>query len=340
MKQIRVAVVGATGMVGRTFLQVLEEYQLPVSEYVLFSSARSAGSKVAFMGGEYTVQELNENSFDSGFDVALFSAGGGVSAQYAPVAAAKGCVVVDNSSQWRMDPHVPLVVPEVNPDALNSHKNIIANPNCSTIQAMLPLKAIQDAFDIKRIVYSTYQSVSGAGLSGYNDLANGAKSFAEGTAFTPEKFSYPIFSNCIPQIDVFMDDGYTKEEHKMISETRKILQDESIAITATTVRVPVLIGHSESINIETKGPFGDIEEVKRVLANFHESLVLVDDIANNRYPMPLDAAGHNEVYVGRVRRDFSVENGINLWCVADNVRKGAATNTIQIAKYMLEHDML
>lgn len=339
MKQIKVAVVGATGMVGRTFLQVLEEYKLPVSEYVLFASQRSAGKKTRFMGEEYTIRELTENSFDEGFDVALFSAGGGISGKFAPIAAAKGCVVVDNSSYWRMHDNVPLVVPEVNPEALKKHENIIANPNCSTIQAMLPLKAILDAYGIERVVYSTYQSVSGAGQAGFNDLDGGIRAYASGGEYQPQKFPHPIFDNCLPHIDVFTENGYTKEELKMVNETRKILGDDAMRITATTVRVPVFYSHSESINIETKNPF-EIEDVKKTLANFSEGMVLMDDVANNVYPTAVDAAGKNEVFVGRVRRDFSVENGINLWCVADNIRKGAATNTIQIARYMLEHDML
>ncbi|MDL2252965.1 aspartate-semialdehyde dehydrogenase [Ruminococcaceae bacterium OttesenSCG-928-I18] len=339
MKEIRVAVVGASGMVGRTFLRVLEEYNLPVSEYVLMASARSAGKTVAFFDREYVISELTEQSFDSGFDVALFSAGGSVSKQFAPIAAAKGCVVVDNSSQWRMEPDVPLVVPEVNPEALQNHKNIIANPNCSTIQAMLPLKAIMEEWGLKRVIYSTYQAVSGAGLAGYKDLENGAVSYLDGKEQSPQKFPHPIFSNCLPHIDVFLDNDYTKEEQKMVNETRKILGDDRIGVTATTVRVPVFDGHSESINIETHKPF-EIEDVKKKLADFHEGMVLVDDPANNKYPLALDAAGRNEVFVGRVRRDYSIENGINLWCVADNIRKGAATNTVQIAKYMLEHGML
>lgn len=338
MKEIRIAVVGATGMVGRTFLQVLEEFKLPVSKYVLFASSRSAGEKVSFMGEEYTIQELTEQSFEEGFDVALFSAGGSISAKFAPIAAASGCVVVDNSSQWRMHDDVPLVVPEVNPEALKAHKNIIANPNCSTIQAMLPLKVILDNWGIKRVVYSTYQSVSGAGLAGYNDLADGVHAFDVGDAFTPKKFPHPIFGNCLPHIDVFTENGYTKEELKMVNETRKILGVPDLRVTATTVRVPVFYSHSESINIETERPF-EIADVKDKLANFHKSLILQDDVANNVYPLAIDAAGKNEVFVGRVRRDESVENGINLWCVADNIRKGAATNTIQIAQYMIEHDM-
>ncbi len=339
MKEVRIAVVGASGMVGRTFLRVLEEYNLPVSEYVLFASARSAGNTVKFFDKDYVIEELTPNSFDSGFDVALFSAGGSISKEYAPIAAAKGCVVVDNSSQWRMDKEVPLVVPEVNPDALKTHKNIIANPNCSTIQAMLPLKAIMEEWGIKRVIYSTYQAVSGAGLAGYQDLENGAKAYMDGKPQDPQKFPHAIFSNCLPHIDVFLDNAYTKEEQKMVDETKKILGDSNIGVTATTVRVPVYDGHSESINIETILPF-EIEDVKKKLANFCDGMILVDDIANNSYPLALDAAGRNEVFVGRVRRDFSIENGLNLWCVADNIRKGAATNTVQIAKYMLENDML
>lgn len=339
MKEYKLAVVGATGMVGRTFLKVLEEFKLPVKEYVLFASARSAGSKVQFMGSEHTVRELNENSFDEGFDVAIFSAGGGISKEFAPIAAAKGCVVVDNSSQWRMEPGVPLVVPEVNPDALKNHENIIANPNCSTIQAMLPLKAISDVWGLERVVYSTYQGVSGAGLAGWTDLAEGAKAFVNGTEYVPQKFDAPIFGNCLPHIDVFTENGYTKEELKMVKETRKILGLPELRVTATCVRVPVFVGHSESINIETKKPF-ELSEVRKVLAEFSPGLVVQDDPANLVYPTALDAADKNEVFVGRIRRDESIENGLNLWCVSDNVRKGAATNTVQIAKYMMENGML
>ena len=339
MKEVRIAVVGATGMVGRTFLKVLEEYQLPVSKYKLFASARSAGTKLPLLGKEYTVEELTEQSFDEGFDIALFSAGASISKKFAPIAAAKGCVVIDNSSQWRMDKDVPLVVPEVNPQDIAWHHGIIANPNCSTIQAMLPLKVLQDLYGIKRIVYSTYQAVSGAGVKGWNDLEHGAKAFAEGKEDYPlEKFPYPIFSNCIPHIDVFLEDGYTKEEHKMMDETHKILGDDSIRITATTVRVPVFNGHSESINVELKKPY-QLEEVREAMSRM-EGLVVCDDVAHDVYPLASEASGHNEVYVGRLRRDDSVENGLNLWCVADNIRKGAAANAVQIAKYMIEHEMI
>lgn len=329
MKQYKVAVVGATGMVGRTFLKVLEEENLPVSEYVLLASSRSAGKQITFMGKEYTVQELNEHSFDDGIDIALFSAGGSTSEKYAPIAAEHGCVVIDNSSAWRMDPNVPLVVPEVNPEDIEWNKGIIANPNCSTIQAMVPLKPLHDKYKIKRVVYSTYQAVSGAGMGGYQDLENGLKGEA------PKKFNHPIANNCLPQIDVFCDNGYTKEEMKMVNETRKILHDDSIRITATTVRVPVFNSHSESINLEFEKPF-DLAELRKDLEAM-PGLVVVDDPAKELYPLAIDATGHNEVYVGRIRRDESVENGVNLWVVADNIRKGAAANAVQIAQKLIAY---
>ncbi len=328
MKTYNIAVVGATGMVGRTFLKVLEELKLPVENYYLFSSKRSAGTKITFMGKEYTVEELTESSFDRPIDIALFSAGGDTSKQFAPIAAAHGCVVIDNSSAWRMDPEVPLVVPEVNPEDIKLQKGIIANPNCSTIQAMVALKPLHDKYKIKRVVYSTYQAVSGAGLLGYQDLENGLKGEA------PKKFPHPIAGNCLPHIDVFLDNGYTKEEMKMVNETRKILHDDGIKITATTVRVPVFHSHSESINVEFYNPF-DLEELKETLKNA-PGLVVQDDPANNVYPMAITAAGTNETYVGRIRRDESVESGVNLWVVADNIRKGAAANAVQIAQKLIE----
>ncbi len=328
MKQYKIAVVGATGMVGRTFLKVLEERKLPAESYTLFASARSAGSKLTFMGEEYTVRELNEHSFDEGFDIALFSAGGSTSEKFAPIAASKGCVVIDNSSQWRMNPEVPLVVPEVNPEDIKKHKGIIANPNCSTIQAMVALRPLQLKYGIERIVYSTYQAVSGAGLGGYQDLENGIKGEA------PKKFNHPIFSNCLPQIDVFLPNGYTKEEMKMVNETRKILGDDTLRVTATTVRVPVFMAHSESINVELKKPF-DLDDLKNTLAQA-PGLIVQDDPKNEIYPMAINAAGKDETFVGRIRRDESVENGINMWVVADNIRKGAATNAVQIAQKLIE----
>ena len=332
MKKVNVAIVGATGMVGRTFLKVLEERNFPIDNLYLFSSARSAGSKVEFAGKEYTVEELNENSFDRDIQIALFSAGGSISEKYAPIAASKGVVVVDNSSAWRMDENVPLVVPEVNPEAVKEHKGIIANPNCSTIQAMVPLKPLNDKYNIKRIVYSTYQAVSGSGVKGTKDLEDGIKGLEN------KFYPHPIAYNCLPHIDVFMDNGYTKEEMKMINETMKILNDYDLKITATTVRVPVVNGHSESINVEFEKDF-DIEELKALLAN-SQGLELVDDIENNVYPTAFELSGRDEVFVGRVRRDFSVDNGINMWVVADNIRKGAATNTVQIAELLLKYDLV
>ena len=327
MKKYNIAVVGATGMVGRTFLKVLEEKQLPVENYYLFASARSAGSTIKFMGKDYVVEELTENSFDRDIDIALFSAGGSTSEKFAPIAASKGCIVIDNSSAWRMDPEVPLVVPEVNPDDIKWNKGIIANPNCSTIQAMVALAPLHRKYGIKRIVYSTYQAVSGAGLAGYKDLENGLKGEA------PKKFPYPIAGNCLPHIDVFCDNGYTKEEMKMVNDTRKILGDNDIKITATTVRVPVFNSHSESINVELKKPF-ELDDIFTLLKN-SEGIIVEDDVKNNIYPMAINATGHDETFVGRIRRDDSVENGLNLWVVADNIRKGAASNAVQIAEKII-----
>ncbi len=329
MKKLNVAVVGATGMVGRTFLKVLEEEKLPVENYYLFASARSAGSKVEFMGKEYTVEELNENSFDRGIDIALFSAGGSISEKFAPIAASKGCVVIDNSSAWRMNPEVPLVVPEVNPEDIKWNKGIIANPNCSTIQAMVALKPLDVKYRIKRVIYSTYQAVSGAGMGGWSDLENGLKGEA------PKKFPHPIANNCLPHIDVFLPNGYTKEEMKMVEETKKILGRDDIKITATTVRVPVFNSHSESINVEFENAF-ELSELVETLKNA-PGIVVQDDTANNVYPMAITATGTNDTYVGRIRRDESVENGVNLWVVADNIRKGAAANAVQIAKKLIEY---
>lgn len=328
MKKYRIAVVGATGMVGRTFLKVLEEVKLPAESYTLFSSARSAGTHLTFMGKDYVVKELCENSFDEGFDIALFSAGGSTSEKFAPIAASKGCVVIDNSSAWRMDDNVPLVVPEVNPDDIKKNKGIIANPNCSTIQAMVALKPLHDKYKIKRIVYSTYQAVSGAGLAGYKDLENGLKGEA------PKKFPHQIAGNCLPHIDVFLPNGYTKEEMKMVNETRKILGDNSIKITATTVRVPVFNSHSEAINVEFYNQF-DLDDLRKTLEEA-PGIIVQDDVEHDVYPLALDAAGKNETFVGRIRRDESVDSGVNLWVVADNIRKGAATNAVQIAQKLIE----
>ncbi len=328
MKEYSLALVGSTGLVGRTARKVLEEKNLPISEYVFFSSYKSAGSKIKFMGKEYIVQELNENSFDSGFDFAIFSAGGETSKKYSPIAVSKGCIVVDNSSAFRMDEDVPLVVPEVNSNDIKWNKGIIANPNCSTIQAVIPLKPLDDKYKIKRIVYSTYQAVSGAGKLGVDDLENGIK------GLPPKKFPHPIFNNCLPHIDVFEENGYTKEEMKMINETRKILGKPDLRITATTVRVPVINSHSESINVEFENDF-DLNELKEVLKNY-PGIILEDDMNNNVYPLATNATGHDEVFVGRIRRDESVPFGINMWVVADNIRKGAATNAIQIVEKLIQ----
>ena len=323
MKNYKLAIVGATGVVGRTALKVLEEKNLPISEYVLFASNKSAGKKVKFMNKEYVVKELTEHSFDEGFDFAIFSAGGETSRKYAPIAASKGCIVVDNSSAFRMDKDVPLVVPEVNPEEIKNNHGIIANPNCSTIQAVLPLKALDDKYTIKRIVYSTYQAVSGAGQKGLNDLENGRKGINK-----LENFPYPIYNNCLPHIDIFTENGYTKEEMKMINETRKILKKSDLRITATTVRVPVLNSHSEVINVEFERDFR-LKELKQILKQ-SSGIILRDD-----YPTTLDSNNQDNVFIGRIRRDFSVSSGVNLWVVADNLRKGAASNAVQILERLL-----
>lgn len=327
MKKVNLAVVGASGMVGRTFLKVLEEKDFPIENFYVFASKRSAGNKILFKGKEYIIEELKEDSFDRNIDIALFSAGGSVSEKFAPIAAKKGCVVIDNSSFWRMNKEVPLVVPEVNPEDIELNKGIIANPNCSTIQAMVVLKPLDDKYKIKRVVYSTYQAVSGAGLSGWKDLENGLK------GEQPQKFPYPIANNCLPHIDVFTENGYTKEEIKMIEETRKILHNAQMRVTATTVRVPVFNSHSESINIEFENPF-DMNELIETLKNA-KGIVVQNDFENNEYPLAINATGHDEVFVGRIRRDESVENGVNLWVVADNIRKGAASNAVQIAEVII-----
>jgi aspartate-semialdehyde dehydrogenase len=323
----RVAVVGATGMVGRKMLDVLGERNFPIDELYLFASHKSAGSTITFKNKEYTVEELTESSFDRGIDFALFSAGAGTSLKFAPIAASKGCVVIDNSSAWRMNPEIPLVVPEVNREDINWHKGIIANPNCSTIQAVVALKPLDLKYDIKRIVYSTYQAVSGAGVGGFNDLKRGI------AGEPPKKFPHPIAHNMIPHIDVFMENGYTKEEIKMIEETKKIMHRPDLKITATTVRVPVYYGHSESINVEFKKDF-DLNEVVKTLEN-SPGVIVMNSPSENIYPTPLYAEGRDEVFVGRIRRDESLDSGLNLWVVADNIRKGAATNAVQIAEVMI-----
>ena len=329
MRKANVAIVGATGMVGRTFLKVLDERNFDIENLYLFSSKKSAGSTIEFRGKEYLVEELTEDSFKMDIDIALFSAGGSVSKKFAPIARENGVVVIDNSSAWRMDVDIPLVVPEVNPEELRTHGGIISNPNCSTIQSVVPLKVLHDEFKIKRIIYSTYQAVYGSGIGGINDLQEGIKGAKN------QKYPHQIAYNCLPHIDEFTENLYTKEELKMIEETKKILKDQNIRVTATTVRVPVKYGHSISINVEFENSF-ELEEVFELLKNSN-GIVLTDDIRNNIYPMPLDVEGKDEVYVGRVRRDFSVENGLNMWVVADNIRKGAATNAVQIAELVIQN---
>lgn len=324
-----VAVVGATGNVGRKFLEILEERNFPINSLILFASKRSAGKKMTFRNIEIIVEELCEKNIkNKKIDFALFSAGGDVSLKFAPIFTNNGAIVIDNSSAWRMNKEVPLVVPEVNPEDLNWHKGIIANPNCSTIQAMVALKPLKDKYGIKRVVYSTYQAVSGAGLQAILDLQDGLKGIA------PKKFPYPIVGNLIPQIDVFLDNGYTKEEMKMIEETKKILHDENLKITATTVRVPVLNSHSESINVELNSSF-ELNDVITLFEN-SEGIVVYDDPSNTKYPTPLELSGKDDVFIGRIRRDFSLDNGLNLWVVADNIRKGAALNAIQIAELLIK----
>ncbi len=336
-KNPRVAVVGATGAVGREMLEVLAQRDFPASEVVPFASARSAGSQVEYKGQQLTVRELKEDSF-AGFDLALFSAGGSTSEKFAPLAAKAGCVVVDNSSAWRMDPKCPLVVPEVNPNDLAWHKGIIANPNCSTIQMVVALKPLHDVAKIKRIVVSTYQAVSGTGQKAIAELEGQIAKLMNGKEAECKVYPYQIAFNCLPQIDVFLDNGYTKEEMKMVNETKKIMGDDSIRVTATTVRVPVFYGHSESVNIETEKKL-TVEEVRQILASAPG--IMVEDFPEKKvYPMAIHAAGQDDVFVGRIREDESIDNGINLWIVADNIRKGAALNAVQIGEELIRRNLL
>ena len=325
---INVAIVGTTGVVGEMFLRVLEEKNLKIDNYTLFASKRSKGKKVNLMQKEYIIKELTEDSFkDEHFDYALFSAGASTSEKYAKIAAQSGCIVIDNSSYFRMDKTVPLIVPQVNMDDAYDNFNIIANPNCSTIQAVLPLKILDDKYKIKRIIYSTYQAVSGAGKKGIDDLLYNKA----------EKFPYPIVNNCIPHIDKFEENGYTKEEIKMIEETRKILKKPKLPITATCVRVPVLNCHCESINVELEYNF-KIDDIRSDLNN-SEGIIVMDDPQRQIYPINTFVSGTDEVYIGRIRRDYTVENGINFWCVADNIRKGAASNAVEILEKLLEKEL-
>ena len=327
-----VAVVGATGAVGNEMIETLEQREFPVEELRPFASERSKGRKLEYKGKEIVVDLLNKNAF-KGIDIALFSAGGARSKEWAPVAVKSGCVVVDNSSAWRMDPDVPLVVPEVNPDDIGKHKGIIANPNCSTIQMVLPLKPIHDAARIKRIVVSTYQAVSGTGLKAMDELTKQTSDVLNFREVKCNVYPHRIAFNCLPHIDVLEDNGYTREEMKMVNETKKIMGDDSIRVTATTVRVPVYRCHSESVNIETEKKIS-ANEVRTLLSAF-PGVVVFDAPDKDVYPLAVYAAGKDDVYVGRIREDESIDNGINMWIVADNLRKGAALNAVQIAEKLI-----
>jgi aspartate-semialdehyde dehydrogenase len=337
-RKFNVAVAGATGAVGNQMIRCLEEADFPARSVKFLASARSVGRTLRYKGDMIAVEELKEDSFN-GMDIALFSAGGGTSEKYAPYAAKDGCVVVDNSSAWRMDPEVPLIVPEVNPHAIGQYKQkgIIANPNCSTIQMVVALEPIYRKYGIKRVVVSTYQAVSGTGKKAIDELFDQTRAMINFLRFENNVYPHPIAFNCLPHIDSFLDNGYTKEEMKMVNETRKILEDDAIGVTATTVRVPVFYGHSESVNVETREPVSAPEVI--ALLEKAPGIKVVDDPENNLYPLATDAAGQDLTLVGRIRDDESVANGINMWIVADNIRKGAATNAVQIARVLVDEHL-
>ena len=342
MKKYNVAILGATGAVGQEFLSLIEERNFPFANLKLLASKRSAGKVIKFMGKDYVVEEATNESCKD-VQIALF-AGGSASTVFAPAAVKSGAVVIDNSSAFRMDPEVPLVVPEVNPEAIKNHKGIIANPNCSTIIMTMALKPIYDKVKIKRVVVSTYQAVSGGGKEAIDELEQQVKAIAENRPVEAKILPgaslakhYQIAFNLIPQIDVFKDNGYTKEEMKMIDETHKILDDYGMGITATTIRVPVYRSHAESINLELEDDLS-IDEVKSALSNF-EGVIVKDNPDEMEYPMPLYTSNQDEVFIGRIRKDYSIKNGLNLWVVGDQIRKGAALNALQIAEYMIKHNM-
>jgi len=337
MKKYNVAVVGATGAVGRECLKILKERDFPAKKLKLLASERSHGKVVDFNGENIKVEKAEPNSFE-GIDIAIFSAGSKVSKQLAPEAVKRGAVVVDNSNAFRMDRNVPLVVPEVNPEEIENHNGIIANPNCSTIQMVVALKPIYDVVGIKRVVVSTYQAVSGTGLKAIEELKRQTIGYLNNRDIVKEVYPHQIAFNVLPHIDVFDEEGYTKEERKMINETKKILNDETIKVAPTTVRVPVITGHSESVNVETRKPISP-QEVRELLDNA-PGVVVMDEPESNTYPLPILAAGRNEVFVGRIRRDVSIENGIAMWIVADNLRKGAAFNAIQIAELLINQKIV
>jgi aspartate-semialdehyde dehydrogenase len=332
LKNMKVAVVGATGLVGRTMLRILEERSFPADEIIPVASDKSAGTVVPFRNRELEVVKMEE-AIRRKPEIALFSAGGSVSKEKAPLFAAAGTTVIDNSSAWRMEPHIPLVVPEINGAILTKEDMIIANPNCSTIQMVMVLAPLHRELKIKRLVVSTYQSVTGTGKAAVDQLENERKGI-EG----PKVYPHPIDKNCIPHCDVFLENGYTREEMKLVNETRKILGEKKMKITATAVRVPVTGGHSESVNVQFVKSF-EMEDIYRLLEGF-PGVVVVDDPARNRYPMPVLAQGYDEVFVGRIRKDLSRKRAVNMWIVADNLRKGAATNAVQIAEYLLSHNLV
>lgn len=336
-KELVVAVAGATGAVGREMLKTLEQRNFPASKVVALASSRSAGSRVPFQGGELVVEEMTENSF-KGVDIAMFSAGGGTSAKFAPHAVKSGCVVVDNSSAWRMDDRCPLVVPEVNAHDLEKHNGLIANPNCSTIQMVVALKPIHDAAKITRVVVSTYQAVSGTGQKAIEELDKQVRQMFNMQEPEVKVYPYQIAFNCLPHIDVFLENDYTKEEMKMVHETVKIMGDPRIKVTATTVRVPVFYGHSESVNIEMEKKLTAKEA--RVILSRAPGVTVLDNPSEKIYPMPIDAAGEDDVYVGRIREDETIPNGLNMWVVADNIRKGAALNAVQIAEALVQKGLV
>jgi aspartate-semialdehyde dehydrogenase len=335
MKEYNVAVVGATGAVGNEMVKILEERKFPVKNLKLLASERSIGKTLEFKGEEIPVEVLDEKSFE-GVEIALFSAGGSVSLKYAPIAAKEGCIVIDNTSAFRMEKDVPLVVPEVNAHAIGDYKNrnIIANPNCSTIQMVVALKPLHDYAKIKRIVVSTYQSVSGTGKKAIFELEEQVRALFMNRRVEKKVYPHQIAFNCLPHIDVFLENGYTKEEMKMVNETKKIMEDETIKVTATTVRVPVFYGHSESVNVEFEREI--TPEKARSLLRKAKGVKVVDNPSKNLYPLAINAAGKDEVFVGRIRKDDTVEHGLNMWIVADNIRKGAALNAIQIAEILIE----
>ncbi len=334
MKTYNVAVVGATGAVGNEMVATLEKNKFPVKNLTLLASARSVGKTLTYKGEDIPIAELKEDSF-KGIDIGLFSPGGAVSQKFAPLAAASGCVVIDNTSAFRMDPDVPLVVPEVNAHAIKFYKNkgIIANPNCSTIQMVVVLKPLHDAARIKRVVVSTYQAVSGTGKKAIFELEQQVLAIYNNKPIEKKVYPWQIAFNCLPHIDSFLENGYTKEEMKMVNETKKIMEDDAIAVTATTVRVPVFYGHSESVNIEFEKDVTP-DEARRLLSKA-PGVKVVDDPSKNKYPLAIEAAGKDDTFVGRIRRDESVAHGLNLWVVADNIRKGAALNAVQIAEVLI-----